>query len=77
MKKLLTVFGIFLGFSTQTFAASFQNGSFEDGLNTVGKYITLSAFSDEITGWKVTKGSIDLIGTSWAASEGDRSIYLV
>ncbi len=79
MKKLLTVligFGMFLGFSTQTFAASFQNGSFEDGPDMESVYLPLNAVSYEITAWKVTKGSIDLIEIDWKASEGDRYIYL-
>lgn len=50
-----------------------QNGSFEDGLNP-GAFKSLSAPSTDITGWKVSQGAIDYIGTFWQASEGVRSL---
>ena len=52
-----------------------QNGSFEDGPNP-GSFITLSAGSTDIPGWKVTRGSVDYIGSYWTASQGARSIDL-
>ena len=52
------------------------NGSFESGVNP-GSFTTLFApNSTSITGWKVTEGSIDYIGTYWTASNGARSIDL-
>lgn len=54
------------------------NGSFESSpIANIGSFITLSAVdSTSITGWTVTQGSIDYIGTYWSASDGVRSIDL-
>lgn len=79
MKKLIVILASFLfilGFSTVSMATPFQNGSFEDGPDDIGEFITLSAVSTDITGWTVVSGSIDLIGSYWDASDGDRSIDL-
>jgi choice-of-anchor C domain-containing protein len=51
-----------------------SNGSFESGPAAIGTFKTYSAGSTAITGWKVTSGSIDYIGTYWAASDGKRSL---
>jgi len=77
MKKLIVILASFLfilGLSTVSLA--FQNGSFEDGPGGIGDFITLHAGSTDITGWTVVYGSIDLIGSYWEASDGDRSIDL-
>jgi choice-of-anchor C domain-containing protein len=58
-------------------AVTITNGSFESGLANVGTYTTLNAVdSTSITGWTVTAGSIDYIGTYWTASDGNRSLDL-
>jgi choice-of-anchor C domain-containing protein len=52
-----------------------QNGSFENGANP-GLFQTINAVSTVITGWTVSQGSIDYIGTLWQASNGVRSVDL-
>lgn len=79
MKKLIVILASFLfilGLSTVSMATPFQNGSFEDGPDDIVAFITLPAGSADITGWTVVSGSIDLIGSYWDASDGDRSIDL-
>jgi choice-of-anchor C domain-containing protein len=50
------------------------NGSFESGI-TPGSYTTIYAVdSTSITGWTVTAGSVDYIGSYWQASNGSRSL---
>lgn len=51
------------------------NGSFEIGPNP-GAYITLQVGSTSITGWTVTRASIDYKGTYWQHSNGSRSVDL-
>ena len=78
MKKLIVIlvsFIFILGLSTVSMATPFQNGSFEDGPDVID-ITTLWAVSTDITGWTVVSGSIDLIGSYWDASDGDRSIDL-
>ncbi|TRU45149.1 MAG: choice-of-anchor C family protein [Microcystis aeruginosa Ma_QC_Ch_20071001_S25] len=53
-----------------------QNGSFETATVNPGPFLQLNAGSTVITGWTVSQGSIDYIGTFWQASEGARSIDL-
>ena len=50
------------------------NGSFEHGVANVGNYLTVKAGSDDIDDWTVTKGTVDIVGALWAASDGTRSI---
>jgi choice-of-anchor C domain-containing protein len=52
------------------------NGSFESGPNP-GSFSTFNATSTAITGWTLTNGSIDYIGSYWTASNGSRSLDLV
>ncbi|CCI31578.1 choice-of-anchor C family PEP-CTERM protein [Microcystis sp. T1-4] len=52
-----------------------QNGSFENG-GDPGVFQTINAGSTVITGWTVSQGSIDYIGTLWQASNGSRSLDL-
>jgi len=55
-------------------AATIINGSFEEGVDT-GSFVTLTATdSSSITGWKVSSGTIDYIGTYWTAADGSRSL---
>ncbi len=50
------------------------NGSFEQGPASVGNFNTYFTGSTAITGWTVTQGSIDLIGSYWNHSDGARSL---
>ena len=52
------------------------NGSFEEGPDDIGEYKSLDKGSEEIKGWKVTRGQIDLIGTFWTSADGKRSLDL-
>ena len=54
-----------------------QNGSFETAtVNPGASFIGLGAGSTAITGWTVSQGTIDYIGTYWQASEGSRNLDL-
>jgi len=53
-----------------------QNGSFETATVNPGTDTLLNAVSTVITGWTVSQGSIDYIGTYWQASDGGRSLDL-
>ncbi len=60
-------------------AVTITNGSFEAGVAISGSpnFVTLTATdSTSITGWTVSAGTIDYIGTYWAASDGTRSLDL-
>ena len=50
------------------------NGSFEQGPASVGRFTTFGTNSTAITGWRVTSGSVDLIGSYWNHSDGARSL---
>jgi choice-of-anchor C domain-containing protein len=52
------------------------NGSFEEGPADIGEYKSLDKGSEEIKGWKVTRGQIDLIGTFLTSADGKRSLDL-
>ena len=52
------------------------NGSFEQGPASVGRWTTFGTGSTAITGWTVTGGSVDLIGSYWNHSDGARSLDL-
>jgi choice-of-anchor C domain-containing protein len=56
-------------------SADVSNGSFETGVNP-GVFATLAAGNTNVTGWTIVSGSIDYIGTYWAAADGNRSIDL-
>ena len=51
------------------------NGSFEIGQDPSSS-LQLAAGSTAITGWTVSRGTIDYIGTYWTAANGSRSIDL-
>lgn len=53
---------------------AFLNGSFEGGGNPGSSWITLSTGNPSITGWTVTAGSIDYMGSVWQHSNGNRSL---
>ena len=50
-----------------------KNGSFEAGTSP-GSYLTIKAGSDDLSDWTVSKGTVDIVGTLWQASDGSRSI---
>jgi choice-of-anchor C domain-containing protein len=51
------------------------NGSFETG-PVPGSFTNLASGSTAITGWTVSFGNIDYIGSLWVASDGTRSLDL-
>lgn len=55
--------------------AQIVNGSFEDGVDP-GTFSTVNVGQNNITGWDVTSGSVDYIGSYWQASNGSRSVDL-
>jgi len=55
--------------------ATIVNGSFETGTDPVVS-TQLSAVSTSITGWTVSSGTVDYIGTYWQAADGVRSLDL-
>jgi choice-of-anchor C domain-containing protein len=58
-------------------AASFVNGSFEDGTLANPSFATVAGGnSTAINGWVVSGNSVDYIGSYWAAQQGSRSIDL-
>src|SRR5262245_23818201 len=70
---------LFVGMSAGAQAAvTIINGSFESGESIApGTFNTVFAPNNSaITGWTVTAGSIDYVGTYWQAADGVRSIDL-
>jgi len=51
------------------------NGSFEAG-PVVGRFRTIKAGSQELQGWVITGTSIDIVGSLWRHSDGNRSVDL-
>ena len=62
------------GGSSGSANTAFLNGSFEGGGNPGSSWITLSVGNPSITGWVVTAGNIDYMGSVWQHSNGNRSI---
>jgi len=54
--------------------AGVTNGSFETGTGDPGSYTQLNAGSTVLTGWTITTGSIDWIGTYWPAAAPTKSL---
>lgn len=57
------------------------NGSFEDGITTVGSTFVSGGDSISITGWTTTLGGVDYVDDTiaaggWVAAEGSRSVEL-
>jgi len=63
-------------FLSTAISAQINNGSFEDGTDPGGGYITLFAGDTGVTGWSIDTQNIDYIGGYWQASNGVRSIDL-
>jgi len=78
MKKILSFTLLFLACFMFSIAEAnlLSNGSFESSSINPGSFTTLSPFSNAITDWTVWSGSIDYIGSYWAAADGGRSIDL-
>jgi choice-of-anchor C domain-containing protein len=73
--KVLGVAAIAFGATTSAHAVSINNGSFESGVAFSDPFITLNATdSTSITGWTVSAGSIDYIGSYWQPADGSRSL---
>ena len=71
MRTLIALLALATAASGQ--AAIVSNGSFEMGVNP-GAFRTLGVGSPDVTGWTVTSGTVDYIGSYWQASDGVRSI---
>lgn len=66
---------VLAGSAVAAFAGA-TNGGFETGTNDPGAVEQLSAGSTVLTGWTISAGSIDWIGTYWTAQNGARSLDL-
>ena len=64
---------VLAGSALAAFAGA-TNGSFETGTNDPGALEQLNAGSAVLTGWTITTGSIDWIGTYWPAAGGSKSL---
>jgi choice-of-anchor C domain-containing protein len=73
---LILVLPVGLAAPARTTGNLLVNGSFEEGSDDIGEYKPLDKGSEDIKGWKVTRGQIDLIGTFWTAADGKRSLDL-
>jgi choice-of-anchor C domain-containing protein len=71
---IAVVASIVLAGSALAAFAGATNGSFETGTNDPGAYEQLNAGSTVLTGWTITSGSIDWIGTYWPAAAGSKSL---
>lgn len=74
---LLITISIILGLASNAHAALITNGSFESGstLPRLNYFRTIGTNSTTISGWTVTAGNIDWIGTGlWEASDGNYSL---
>ena len=64
---------VLAGSALAAFAGA-TNGSFENGSNDPVTYEQLPAGSAVLTGWTISTGSIDWIGTYWPAAAGKKSL---
>jgi uncharacterized protein (TIGR03437 family) len=72
----LTSIAVAMALTTALPAANLLvNGSFEQGPNP-GSYTNFAKGSTGITGWTVSLGNIDYIGSLWTAADGSRSLDL-
>ena len=78
MKSTLLAVGLCgLAFTGQVNAATFQNGSFEDGTSPpTTSYQHLYSGATDITGWVVTSGLIDWAGRPYNPKDGSLSVEL-
>ena len=66
---------VLAGSALAAFAGA-SNGSFETGTGDPGASTQLNAGSTVLTGWTITTGSIDWIGSLWTSQSGARSLDL-
>lgn len=76
-KKTIGVAAAALLLTATSYAAPFQNGSFEvPGISGGGNLETLVGGSAALSGWTVTGASIDYLSTYWQAADGIHSLDL-
>jgi len=75
MKMIALGLAALIAFPATANAATFFNGSFEDG-TAPGSFTTVSAGGTAIDGWTVLSGTVDYIGTYWQPGNGARSLDL-
>ena len=63
-------------FASAASAATVQNGGFEEPGDFTANWRTYGSGSSALTGWDITRGSIDHINLYWEHSEGNYSIDL-
>lgn len=76
-RRALLVFVLFGWISAAGVAHALPiiNGSFQSG-PAVGSFLTVGAGSTALTGWEVFGAGVDIVGTAWISSDGDRSLDL-
>ncbi|WP_235976743.1 choice-of-anchor C family PEP-CTERM protein [Sandaracinobacteroides hominis] len=74
--KLALAAFLLAGSATAASAVAVVNGSFEDSPAFGAGFVTYGTGSTNLTGWTISNGSIDHIGSYWNASNGNRSIDL-
>ena len=72
----LSALGLVLALGGTSRANLITNGSFEAGAYSGGSFETLSANSTAISGWTVSQGTIDWIGSYWTSEDGNHSLDL-
>jgi choice-of-anchor C domain-containing protein len=76
LTRKLTVIAVAIALASISAKANLiTNGSFEQGPNP-GSFTNLALGSTAITGWTVSLGNIDYVGSLWAAADGSRSLDL-
>ena len=73
---ILVVLTLVGPFAEQASANLILNGSFENNIGVVGGFKQLNNGSTGISDWVIESGSVDLIHTYWAASDGIYSLDL-
>jgi choice-of-anchor C domain-containing protein len=64
---------VLAGSALAAFAGA-TNGSFESGTNNPGVFEELAVGSTVLTGWTISSGSVDWVGTFWTAADGTKSV---
>jgi choice-of-anchor C domain-containing protein len=72
--SIAVVASIVLAGSALAAFAGATNGSFESGTGDPGAFVQVNAGSTVLTGWTVSAGSVDWIGTYWPAAAGTKSV---
>jgi choice-of-anchor C domain-containing protein len=71
---MAAVVGCGLAASVAQGASLLVNGGFEDPNLGNASFVTYGAGDPSLTGWTITTGSIDHIGSYWQAAEGNQSL---